>query len=190
MERKAPAPSPIQWVPPKPDDATDWEGPINQEFNELTGQHVASDWGVRLRKTDAACFVEGACKAPSGDFPNATALDVRSHVTRALHKEDRAAIGVDGLEGPPLSPERESAIRAVVKSLAAERLPIGKESALLHFQVVSDLLGEIDRLRGKLQLAGLARDLAGRTAANLRDACDDVMPRSAGRRRKPSGQSE
>ena len=54
-------------------------------------------------------------------------------------------------------------------------------------QVVTDLLAEVDRLRGKLEMAGLARDLAGRAAATLRDACDDVV---AAQRRQEASRSE
>lgn len=163
---------PVDWVGEKPEDAGDWERIIAECAKEVQGSG-----SVRIRQADGAWFVEAARKIPAFDF--------RWHVTEALIRAGKAVIGVDALQSAfPLSPEREAAIRA--SALEGREATPDRDTASNKYdvQVVADLLGEIDRLRGKLQLAGLARDLTGQAAATLRDASDDVLPRSAGRRRK------
>ena len=82
-----------------------------------------------------------------------------------------------------LSPSREEEIRSAVR-IATSSGP------LFDSQVVTDLLGEVDRLRAKLQQAAVARDLAGRAASTLRDACDDITPRAMRFRKGPKDASE
>jgi hypothetical protein len=163
---------PVDWVGEKPEDAGDWERIIAECAKPIQGSG-----SVRIREAEGGWLIEAARKIPAFDF--------RWHVTEALTKAGKAVIGVDALQGGfPLSPEREAAIRA--SALERRETTPDRETASNQYdvQVVADLLGEIDRLRGKLQQAGLARDLTGQAAATLRDACDDVLPRSAGRRRK------
>ena len=163
---------PVDWIGAKPEDAGDWERIIAECAKSIQGSG-----SVRIREAAGAWFVEAARKTPAFDF--------RWHVTDALTRAGKAVIGVDALQGGfPLSPEREAAIRA--SALESRETTPGRDAGSDKYdaQVVGDLLGEIDRLRGKLQVAGLARDLTGQAAATLRDACDDVLPRSAARRRK------
>jgi hypothetical protein len=75
----------------------------------------------------------------------------------------------------PLSPSREAAIRSAVDR-ALEGLPTSDQT-LVDVQAVADLLAEIDRLRGKLQLAAHAGTLTEQAAAKLRDASVDITPR-------------
>ena len=160
---------PIDWVGDKPEDADDWERIIAERANAIQGSG-----SVRMRQTEAGWFVEAARMIRGGPF------DFRWHITEALAKAGKPVIGVDTLQGGfPLSPEREAVIRASVKE-ALETMPDAETRGNKYdVQVVADLLAEIDRLRGKVQLAGLARDLAGRAASALTDACDDAKPRSA-----------
>ena len=82
-----------------------------------------------------------------------------------------------GVDSPrePFSPSREEEIRSAVRTTLQRGT--SPEENLFDVRVVAELLGEVDRLRGKLQQAALARDLTGRAASTLRDACDDVAPR-------------
>ena len=169
---------PIDWVGDKPEDANDWERIITERAKQIQGSG-----GVRMRHAEGGWFVEAARKSDP-------AFDFRWHVTEALAKAGKSVIGVDALQGGfPLSPEREAVIRASAEE-AQKRTPDAATSSNKYdVQVVADLLAEIDRLRGKVQLAGLARDLAGRAASTLTDACDDAKPRST-RYRKPPAQGE
>ena len=173
---------PIDWVGKKPEDAGDWERIIVECAKPIQGKG-----SVRLREAEGGWLVEAARKVGTG-----AAVDFRWHVTEALTKAGKAAIGVDALQGGfPLSPERETVLRTAATALARETAP-DRELVDNKFdvQVVTDLLAEVDRLRGKLEMAGLARDLAGRAGSTLRDACDDVVPRSAGKRRRPKDAAE
>ena len=185
---------PIDWVGDKPEDADDWERIIKECAQKVS----KAGWGVRLRRVGSSCLLEAARATGSG--PEVTAspgdiaidgksFDFRWQVTDALSKAGKPVIGIDERQGgPPLSAEREAAIRSSVKE-ALRPLP-SFPWARFDGQVLDDLLDEIGRLRGKLQLAGLARDLTGRAASTLRDACDEVVQRSAGRRRTPTDPNE
>jgi hypothetical protein len=85
----------------------------------------------------------------------------------------------------PLSPEREAAIRSEADRLAVTKAEEG--AAAFDVQVVVDLLGEVDRLRSKLQLAAHARDLIGQAGPKLRDACEDITSRPAKFRQSSEG---
>ena len=160
---------PIDWVGEKPEDADDWERIVAERAKQIPGGS-----SVRLRHAEGGWLVEAARKT-SGD-----PVDFRWHITEALAKAGKPVIGVDTLQGGfPLSPEREAVIRASVKRAQEATPDPGTLWNKYDVQVVADLLAEIDRLRGKVQLAGLARDLAGRAASALTDACDDAKPRSA-----------
>ena len=86
----------------------------------------------------------------------------------------------------PLSPEREAAIRSEANRRAATKEEGG---AAFDVQVVVELLGEVDRLRSKLQLAAHARDLIGQAGTKLRDASEDITPRPAKFRQSSEGKT-
>ncbi len=188
---------PIEWVDDdKPSDANQWERIIQKVAEE--GEGISA---VKMRKTDAGWFLETARTVPtqihigqSGDpVPpfEPQPVDFRWHVTEALKKAGKQVIGVDMLQGgPPLSPEREAAIRSAAKQLTFINLPM-VGAARFDVQVVADLLAEVDRLRAKLQLAAHSRDLTGEAASKLRNACDDITPRpSRFRKALPPGPNE
>ena len=185
---------PIDWVGDKPEDADDWERIVAECAQKVS----KAGWAVRLRSVGSSWLLEAARATGSGPAvapsPDAIAIrgksfDFRWQVTDALSKAGKPVIGIDNRQGgPPLSAEREAAIRSSVAD-ALSALP-SVPWTRFDGQALDDLLGEIGRLRGKLQLAGLARDLTGRAASTLRDACDEVVPRSAGRRRTPTDPNE
>ena len=176
---------PIDWVGDKPADVDDWEKIIRERAENIVGTGA-----VRLRQVADGWFVEAARKIggqvgvfPVGapiQFDPKPSFDFRWHITESLTKAGKPVIGVDTLQGgPPLTSEREKVIRASVNE-TRESQPLRESLGIKYdVQVVTDLLAEVDRLRAKLQRAAHARDLAGTAAADLRDACDDVSPRSA-----------
>jgi hypothetical protein len=156
---------PIEWIPSKPADFDDWERVIRETAGGAHGTGA-----VRLRQTTSGWFIEAARKT-GGEPP----LDMRWHLTEALRKAGKQVVGVTMLQGePPLSAEREAAIRS---ALEQPWEPPGLPAMSYDTQVVSDLLGEIDRLRAKLHLASHARDLAGEASTKLLSACDGIVPR-------------
>jgi hypothetical protein len=150
------------WIPKRPADADRLD-----ELIEGAAGVAKAPAAVRLRAASSAWFVEGA---------RTGATDLRHQVTEALRQSGTAVVGLEAV-AEPLSPSREAAIRGAVAT--ASESTSGSEEGLFDVQVVADLLGEVDRLRGKLHQAALARDLTGRAASNLRDACDDITPRAA-----------
>jgi hypothetical protein len=158
------------WIPRRPADADRLDELIERV---ASGGAAKAPGAVRLRAASSAWFVEAA---------RAGATDLRQQVTEALRNAGTAVVGLEAV-AEALSPSREVAIRGAVTT-ASESSP-GSAEALFDVQVVADLLGEIDRLRAKLHQAALARDLTGRAASNLRDACEDITPRAA-KFRKPS----